>query len=61
MKLERNHLIVLRLLKIQPLERRARGGWRFGTKVIGESLVACLIASGRAEIRGEQVHHTEAT
>lgn len=56
-----NQLIVLRLLKIQPLERRARGGWRFGTKAIGDSLVARLIASGRAEIRGEQLHRTEAT
>lgn len=48
--------LVLRLLDIQPLERRARGGWRFGTKAIGESRVASLIASGRAEIRGDRLH-----
>jgi hypothetical protein len=55
--------LILRLLEIQPLERRARGGWRFGTRRIGESVVAKLIASGRAEIRGAQLHHkpTEAT
>lgn len=47
---------ILRLLDIQPLERRARGGWRFGTRRIGESVVARLIASGRAEIRGDRLH-----
>lgn len=52
---ERNEAIVLRLLKIQPLERRVRGGWRFGTKAIGESLAARLIASGRAEIAGNRL------
>jgi hypothetical protein len=59
--LERGHHIVLRLLNCQPLERRARGGWRFGAKRISDKLVARLIASGRAEIRGEQLHkRTEA-
>ncbi|MFB6460486.1 hypothetical protein [Bradyrhizobium tunisiense] len=53
---DRHHRLTLRLLDIQPLERRARGGWRFGTKTIGESTVAGLIASGRAEIRGGKVH-----
>ncbi|MET3991643.1 hypothetical protein ABID65_003283 [Bradyrhizobium sp. S3.9.2] len=47
----------MRLLEIQPLERRPRGGWRFGTKTIGDGPIARLIASGRAEIRGGMVHH----
>lgn len=57
------HRLTLRLLDIQPLERRARGGWRFGTRRIGDRVVAKLIASGRAEIRGGKVHrkHVEAT
>jgi hypothetical protein len=59
--LERGHHIVLRLLNCQPLERRARGGWRFGAKRISDKLVARLIAGGRAEIRGERLHkRTEA-
>lgn len=53
---DRHHKLTLRLLDIQPLERRARGGWRFGTKTIGESTVAGLIASGRAEIRGDRLY-----
>lgn len=53
---DRHHKLLLRLLDIQPLERRARGGWRFGTRRIGESVVAKLIASGRAEIRGDRLH-----
>ncbi|WP_157642993.1 hypothetical protein [Bradyrhizobium sp. WSM4349] len=57
-----HHEFILRLLDIQPLERRARGGWRFGTKVVGDSLAARLIASGRAEIRDNRLHrkHVEA-
>lgn len=51
----------LRLLEFSPFERAPRGGWRFGTRRIGDSVVARLIASGRAEIRGEQLHPTEAT
>lgn len=47
------HLI--RLLKAYPFERRQRGGWRFGTKRIGNDVVARLIASGRARIDGERV------
>ncbi|WP_041748341.1 hypothetical protein [Bradyrhizobium cosmicum] len=58
--INRNQPIVLRLLKVQPLERRARGGWRFGTKRISDALVDSLIASGRAEIRGGRLHHVEA-
>ncbi|BCA04162.1 hypothetical protein [Bradyrhizobium diazoefficiens] len=54
---------VLRLLDIQPLERRARGGWRFGTRRISDGVADRLIASGRAEIRGSKLHsrQTEAT
>lgn len=44
---------ILRLLDVQPLERRARGGWRFGTRRISDRVVARLIASGRAELVGE--------
>ena len=46
----------LRLLAHGPFERRAGGvGWRFGTRRIAESVVARLVASGRARIEGEQV------
>lgn len=48
--------LILRLLDIQPLERRARGGWRFGTKAIGEPIVERLIASGRARIEQDRLH-----
>ena len=53
--LQQKHYLVLRLLKSQPLERRARGGWRFGTLRIGDATVDRLIARGRAEIRGGKV------
>ena len=56
-QLQQKHYLVLRLLKSQPLERRARGGWRFGTKRIGDATVNRLIASGHAEIRGGMVQH----
>lgn len=46
---------ILRLLDTQPLERRARGGWRFGTRRISDRVVARLIASGRAEVVGEKL------
>ncbi|WP_409188403.1 hypothetical protein [Bradyrhizobium sp. RDM4] len=53
----------VRLLKLSPFERGARGGWRFGPRRISDSVADRLIASGRAEIRGERLHHsqTEAT
>lgn len=38
----------LTLLKLSPFERHPRGGWRFGTRRIAESVVTRLIASGRA-------------
>lgn len=54
---------VVRLLKLSPFERAARGGWRFGTRRISDGVVERLIASGRAEVRGERLHHkpTEGT
>jgi len=45
----------LRLLKLSPFERATRGGWRFGTRRIGDGVVARLIASGRAEIIGDRL------
>jgi hypothetical protein len=36
------------LLKLSPFERNSRGGWRFGTRSVADSVVARLIASGRA-------------
>ena len=45
----------LRLLQYGPFERRARGGWRFGTKVITDAVVERLLAGGRAEIVGLQL------
>ncbi|MFK4674631.1 hypothetical protein ACFLEY_21510 [Bradyrhizobium sp. YCK136] len=50
----------LRLLELSPFERRTRGGWRFGTRRISDGVADRLIASGRAEIRGEQLHHKTA-
>ena len=46
---------LLRLLKHGPFERRPRGGWRFGTKVISDTTVERLLASGRVEIVGLKV------
>jgi hypothetical protein len=48
-------LTFLRLLEFSPFERRPRGGWRFGTKVISDDVVGRLTASGRAFIDGDQV------
>lgn len=45
---------ILRLMKFAAIERRG-DRWRFGTRTIGDSVVARLVASGRAEIRGEQL------
>jgi hypothetical protein len=39
---------ILHLLRIGPFERRPRGGWRFGTKVISDRKVARRVASGCA-------------
>jgi len=46
---------LLRLLEHGPFEKRPRGGWRFGTKVISEATVESLLASGRAEIVGPKL------
>lgn len=46
---DRNYL---RLLELSPFERRPGGGWRFGTKIIGDVIVDRLLASGRAEVSG---------
>jgi hypothetical protein len=40
---------ILRLLRLGPFERRPRGGWRFGTKVISDRKIGRLIASGHAQ------------
>jgi hypothetical protein len=40
----------LRLLELGHFERRQRGGWRFGTKVISDSVADHLIVKGYAEI-----------
>lgn len=43
---------MLRLLEFSPFERRG-DRWRFGTRTIGDTVVARLIASGRAEMVGD--------
>jgi hypothetical protein len=48
-------LTFLRLLELSPFERRPRGGWRFGTKVISDDVVGRLISSRRAFLDGDQV------
>ncbi|MCK1671951.1 hypothetical protein [Bradyrhizobium sp. 150] len=50
-----NERYFLRLLQHGPFERRPRGGWRFGVKVISDAIVERLLASGRAEITGSQL------
>ncbi|MCK1409415.1 hypothetical protein [Bradyrhizobium sp. 76] len=46
---------LLRLLEYGAFEKRPRGGWRFGAKVIGEPVVEGLLASGLVEIIGSQL------
>lgn len=48
----------LRLLRFGPFQRR-RGGWRFGTKVISDQIIARLTASGAARIVGDFVVEAE--
>lgn len=50
----------LPLLRLGPFERRAGGGWRFGTKPIAERIVQRLIAAGLARIDGDRVVGAEA-
>jgi hypothetical protein len=44
----------LRLLKLSPFERRG-DRWRFGTRTIGDGIIARLVASGRAASDGRNV------
>lgn len=53
--IDRTNLYLLRLLEHSPFERRPRGCWRFGTKVISDAAVERLLASGRVEIVGSTV------
>ena len=46
--------VSLRLLKLSPFERRARG-WRFGTRRISDAVAERLIASGRAQTDGQRI------
>lgn len=46
----------LRLLELGPFDRRASGGWRFGTKVISDVVVERLIAGGFAKRENDRVH-----
>lgn len=48
----------LALLRQSPFEPHARGGWRFGTRRIADSVAERLVASGRAEICGRRLQLT---
>lgn len=48
---------MLRLLRYSPFERRDNR-WRFGSKTIGDRVVARLIESGRVEQIGDLVRLT---
>ncbi|MGR4927948.1 hypothetical protein ACIPUD_14265 [Bradyrhizobium sp. CAR08] len=50
-----NERYFLRLLQHGPFERRPRGGWRFGVKVISDGIVERLLAGGHTEIAGSQL------
>lgn len=45
----------LRLLELGSFQRRENGGWRFGTRVINDTVVERLLAAGRAKLDGNQV------
>ncbi len=45
----------VRLLELGAFERRERGGWRFGTKVIADRVVERLVDRGHAETDGRRV------
>jgi hypothetical protein len=47
--------VYFRLLELGAFDRRAHGGWRFGTKVISDAVVERLIASGRATREDDHV------
>lgn len=44
-----------RLLAIAPFERRPRGGWRFGTKLISEAVIFRLVTNRHAIVVGDRV------
>jgi hypothetical protein len=48
---------ILRLMKFSPIERRG-DRWRFGSKTIGDGVIARLVASGRAANDGQRVQLT---
>ena len=56
MALKQDDYRILRLLKFAPLERRRRGGWRFGTRRIEDHVVDRLVEAGRARRDGDLVH-----
>lgn len=45
---------ILRLMKYAAIERRG-DRWRFGTRTIGDGVIARLVASGRAASDGQRV------
>lgn len=49
----------LNLLRFGPIQRRPRG-WRFGTAVITDHVVARMLASGQVAIEGDVLRLTEA-
>jgi hypothetical protein len=42
----------LNLLRFGPCQKRARG-WRFGTAIVPEQIVARLVAQGQVQIEGD--------
>lgn len=53
MKPDDRRIIVL--LKHGSFEKRPKGGYRFGTKVIADHVVERLIAAGAAQREGERI------
>ena len=56
MKLFASDYHFIKLIELSPFERCQRGGWRFGTRRIADSVVTHLTASGRAAIDGDRLH-----
>lgn len=46
---------IARLLRYGAFEKRAKGGWRFGTKVIADEVVDRLISAGVARRTGDRI------
>lgn len=57
-KLLQDDYRIIRLLRFGHFEKRANGGWRFGTKVIADRVVERLVAAGVARQSGERVERT---